>query len=238
MTDQPLIELRDVAYHAGGRSILHDITLTIRCNQILTIVGPNGAGKSTLLALILGHLAPMAGSIYRRKPLKTGFVPQKFHPPPDLPVTARRFLRDIPQAAQSELLARLNIARLLDTPLQTLSGGETQRLLLARAMLRHPDLIVLDEPAAGIDPVALGDYYQTIRDWQRTHRTAILMVSHDLHLVMAASDHILCLNRHICCHGSPESIIGNPEFLHLLGDDARHPEAIGVYTHHHDHSHL
>ena len=131
-----------------------------------------------------------------------------------------------------------HIARLLDTPLQTLSGGETQRLLLARAMLRHPDLIVLDEPAAGIDPVALGDYYQTIRDWQRAHRIAILMVSHDLHLVMAASDHILCLNRHICCHGSPESIIGNPEFLPLLGDDARHPEAIGVYTHHHDHSHL
>ena len=167
-----------------------------------------------------------------------GFVPQKFHPPADLPMTARRFLRDIPQAAESPWLSRLNIAHLLDTPLQTLSGGETQRLLLARAMLRQPDLIVLDEPAAGIDPVALGDYYQTIRDWQRGTRATVLMVSHDLHLVMAASDHILCLNRHICCHGSPEAVASNPEFLHLLGDDARHPEAIGVYTHHHDHSHL
>ena len=234
----PLITLANVAFAANGRDILHDITFTIGRDQILTIVGPNGAGKSTLLALILGHKSPTGGTITRAKWLKMGFVPQKFHPPADLPMTARRFLRDIPQAAQSPWLSRLNIAHLLDTPLQTLSGGETQRLLLARAMLRQPDLIVLDEPAAGIDPVALGDYYQTIRDWQRGTRAAVLMVSHDLHLVMAASDHILCLNRHICCHGSPESIIGNPEFLHLLGDDARHPEAIGVYTHHHDHSHL
>ena len=233
----PLITLTDIAYSANGRDILHDINFSISRDQILTIVGPNGAGKSTLLALILGHIRPTRGTIQRGKALKTGFVPQKFHPPADLPITTRRFLRDIPQAAESEWLGRLNIAHLLDTPLQTLSGGETQRLLLARAMLRRPDLIVLDEPAAGIDPVALGDYYQIIRDWQRQHQTAVLMVSHDLHLVMAASDHILCLNRHICCHGSPESISHNPDFRHMLGDGG-HLEAIGIYAHHHDHSHL
>ena len=233
----PLITLDHVAFAANGRDILHDITFTIGRDQILTIVGPNGAGKSTLLALILGHKSPTGGTITRAKWLKMGFVPQKFHPPADLPMTARRFLRDIPQAAQSPWLSRLNIAHLLDTPLQTLSGGETQRLLLARAMLRQPDLIVLDEPAAGIDPVALGDYYQTIRDWQRGTRAAVLMVSHDLHLVMAASDHILCLNRHICCHGSPEAVASNPAFRHMLGDGG-HLDAIGIYAHHHDHRHL
>ncbi len=233
----PLISLANVAFAANGRDILHDITFTIGRDQILTIVGPNGAGKSTLLALILGHKSPTGGTITRAKWLKMGFVPQKFHPPADLPMTARRFLRDIPQAAESPWLSRLNIAHLLDTPLQTLSGGETQRLLLARAMLRQPDLIVLDEPAAGIDPVALGDYYQTIRDWQRGTRAAVLMVSHDLHLVMAASDHILCLNRHICCHGSPEAVASNPAFRHMLGDGG-HLDAIGIYAHHHDHRHL
>ena len=233
----PLITLANVAFAANGRDILHDITFTIGRDQILTIVGPNGAGKSTLLALILGHKSPTGGTITRAKWLKMGFVPQKFHPPADLPITARRFLRDIPQAAESPWLSRLNIAHLLDTPLQTLSGGETQRLLLARAMLRQPDLIVLDEPAAGIDPVALGDYYQTIRDWQRGTRAAVLMVSHDLHLVMAASDHILCLNRHICCHGSPEAVASNPAFRHMLGDGG-HLDAIGIYAHHHDHIHL
>lgn len=233
----PLITLDHVAFAANGRDILHDITFTIGRDQILTIVGPNGAGKSTLLALILGHKSPTGGTITRAKWLKMGFVPQKFHPPADLPMTARRFLRDIPQATESPWLSRLNIAHLLDTPLQTLSGGETQRLLLARAMLRQPDLIVLDEPAAGIDPVALGDYYQTIRDWQRGTRAAVLMVSHDLHLVMAASDHILCLNRHICCHGSPEAVASNPAFRHMLGDGG-HLDAIGIYAHHHDHRHL
>ena len=233
----PLITLDHVDYATNGRDILHDITFTIGRDQILTIVGPNGAGKSTLLALILGHKSPTGGTITRAKWLKMGFVPQKFHPPADLPMTARRFLRDIPQAAESPWLSRLNIAHLLDTPLQTLSGGETQRLLLARAMLRQPDLIVLDEPAAGIDPVALGDYYQTIRDWQRGTRAAVLMVSHDLHLVMAASDHILCLNRHICCHGSPEAVASNPAFRHMLGDGG-HLDAIGIYAHHHDHRHL
>ena len=233
----PLITLANVAFAANGRDILHDITFTIGRDQILTIVGPNGAGKSTLLALILGHKSPTGGTITRAKWLKMGFVPQKFHPPADLPMTARRFLRDIPQAAESPWLSRLNIAHLLDTPLQTLSGGETQRLLLARAMLRQPDLIMLDEPAAGIDPVALGDYYQSIRDWQRGTRAAVLMVSHDLHLVMAASDHILCLNRHICCHGSPEAVASNPAFRHMLGDGG-HLDAIGIYAHHHDHRHL
>lgn len=228
--------LTDVSYRINGRNIVHNIDFKVCREQILTIVGPNGAGKSTLLALILGHLKPSGGKIWRNNPLKVSFVPQKFHLPADLPMTVRRFLKDLPGVVKNPWLQQLNIYRHLDSPLQTLSGGETQRLLLARAMLRCPDLIVLDEPAAGIDPAALGDYYHIIRAWQQEHHSAIIMVSHDIHLVMAASDHILCLNQHICCQGRPEVIINQPEFVRLIG--THHPETVGVYTHHHDHNHL
>lgn len=231
----PLIVLTDISYRINERDIVHNINFSISRQQILTIVGPNGAGKSTLLALILGHISPSSGNIWRTKPLKISFVPQKFHLPPDLPMTAGRFLKDLPGVKDNPWLQRLNIHH-LDSPLQTLSGGETQRLLLARAMLRQPDLIVLDEPAAGIDPAALGDYYHIIRAWQQEYQSAIIMVSHDIHLVMAASDHILCLNQHICCQGRPEIIVNQPEFVRLLG--THHPESIGIYAHHHDHNHL
>ncbi|MDO5090428.1 MAG: ATP-binding cassette domain-containing protein [Cardiobacteriaceae bacterium] len=232
---EALIALDNIAYHDQKRRILHDITLRIMPGEILTIVGPNGAGKSTLLALITGKLRPSSGHIRRKNGLNMAYVPQKFHPPADLPITAARFLKDIPNALQSPWLDKLGIAAKLDTRLQNYSGGETQRLLLARAILKNPDLIILDEPAAGIDPGALSNFYAIIRDAQQALGCAILMVSHDLHLVMAQSHSVLCLNRHICCHGSPAAIRSHPEFTRLF------PEAddnIALYVHHHDHQHL
>lgn len=231
----PLIALENVAYRDHERAILHDIHLCIMPGEILTIVGPNGAGKSTLLSLVTGKLRPSSGSIRRKSDLKMAYVPQKFHPPSDLPVTAARFLQDIPGALQSPWLTELGIAHKLATRLQNFSGGETQRLLLARAILKEPDLIILDEPAAGIDPGALSGFYAIIRKAQAERGFAVLMVSHDLHLVMAQSHTVICLNRHICCQGSPETIRSHPEFTRLF------PEAddnIGVYVHHHDHQHL
>lgn len=228
-----LIQLRDIAYRVGKRNILHDITLPITAGELLTIVGPNGAGKSTLLHLILGHIKPTNGNIKRATHLKMAYVPQSFHTAPDFPITMRRFLKDIKNAVENPILHTLKIAHLLDTPLQNLSGGETQRLLLARAMLTKPNLIALDEPAAGIDPAALGSYYQTIRDYQVQNQCAIVMVSHDLHLVMAASDQVICLNGHICCAGHPETIAMHPEFRAITG-----LENIGIYKHRHEHTHL
>ncbi|SUO95815.1 ATP-binding cassette domain-containing protein [Suttonella ornithocola] len=230
----PLIFLENISYHIGNYPILKNINFSIETGELLTIVGPNGAGKSSLLHIILGHIRPSSGKIQRKKDLRMAYVPQSFHPPVDLPITMRRFLKDIPQSAHSDTLKRLNISHLLDSPLQNLSGGETQRLLLARAMLLQPDLIALDEPAAGIDPAALDNYYQTIRDHQLQSGCAIVMISHDLHLVMAASDRVLCLNKHICCAGKPQDVISHPEFQALTGQSA----AIGVYTHHHQHIHL
>lgn len=229
----PLIALHNINYRIKKRDILHDITLPIMEGELLTIVGPNGAGKSTLLHLILGHIKPSSGIIQRAPHLKMAYVPQNFHTPPDLPITMRRFLKDIKNASHAPILQTLKIAHLIDSPLQHLSGGETQRLLLARAMLTKPNFIALDEPAAGIDPAALGAYYQTIRDYQIANQCAIVMVSHDLHLVMAASDKVICLNSHICCAGHPEAIANHPEFRALTGS-----ENIAIYQHHHEHTHL
>lgn len=232
----PLIDLKNVSYRIGGRTILHDITLSIEPSELLTLVGPNGAGKSTLLHLILGHLKPETGKILRRHPLAIAYVPQNFYTPPDLPVTVARFLKDLPQQEKIPTLKQLDIAHLLNSPLQNLSGGETQRLLLARAMLKKPDIIALDEPAAGIDPAALGNYYHIIRDYQTKQQCAIIMVSHDLHIVMASSDRVICLNGHICCAGRPHDIIEHPDFRALSGETDI--QELGLYTHHHQHTHI
>ncbi len=236
MPDNALITLTHVSCEIDKRPILHDINLTIHAGELLTIVGPNGAGKSTLLKLLLGHLPPTSGRIARKPGIKLAYVPQKFSLPRDLPVTVARFLSDLPQSALEDTLERLSIGHLRNHSLQTLSGGETQRLLLARAMLTHPDIIMLDEPAAGIDPGALGQYYQTIRDYQLAQKCSIVMVSHDLHLVMAASDRVICINRHICCSGTPQDVLAHPQFQHLSGTE--YNDSIGVYTHHHRHIHL
>lgn len=224
-----IITLKNIHYQIDQRPILEHINLEIYANQILTIVGPNGAGKSSLLALILNHLKPTRGHIYRQPHLKISYLPQRFHVPADLPITAQRFLKDLRPSPDNPWLKRLNLLTLLNKPLQTLSGGETQRLLLARALLRNPQLIVLDEPAAGIDPTTLDQFYKIIRDYQQHNQTSILMVSHDLHLVMAESDRVLCLNKYICCQGSPEDIQKHPEFIQLFGTPA--PTHIAFYPH-------
>lgn len=234
MSRAPLITVARLSYQLGQCAILHDIDFTLTEGELLTIVGPNGAGKSTLLKLLLGHLTPTDGSIQRRPGLAMAYVPQQFKVPPDLPITMRRFLSDIAGAEKAEVLVTLGIAELLETPLQTLSGGETQRMLLARAMLLNPDLIALDEPAAGIDPASLGSYYQTIRDYQVQRGCTIVMVSHDLHLVMAESDRVLCVNHHICCSGLPQDVMDDPVFSSLTGS---HRETIGFYRHQHRHTH-
>lgn len=233
---EPLIQIEQMSYRIGSRTILHNISLPITTGELLSIVGPNGAGKSTLMRLILGHYQPSTGRITRRKGLKMAYVPQSFHTPNDLPISMRRFLKGLDFSQANSPLEQLNIAHLLDSPLQNLSGGETQRLLLARAMMSAPELIVLDEPAAGIDPAALGHYYRQIRNYQISSGCAVVLVSHDVHLVMAESDTVLCLNSHICCMGKPENIASHPDFLRLLGQNPDAP--LGIYTHHHNHQHL
>lgn len=228
----PLISLEKVHLQRGGRSILRDIDLNIMPQKITTIVGPNGAGKSSLIALLLGLMPPSQGNIRWQSALRMSFVPQQLQLLPDLPMTVKRFLEDVPHQQRDAWLERLSIHHLLNSPLQHLSGGESQRLLLVRAILRQPDLMLMDEPASGIDPASLQTYYRILREYQREHGIAMVLVSHDLHLVMAASDEVICLNQHICCSGRPENIAHSPDFSRLFGSE------YAWYVHRHDHHHV
>jgi zinc transport system ATP-binding protein len=222
----------------GGRTALDHVDLEVRRGEIVSLIGPNGAGKSTLVRLVLGVLKPEEGSVRRAPSLRIGYVPQRLHIDRTLPLTARRFLElphRRPAAEVSRVLAEVGAAALERRPMQELSGGEFQRVLLARALLREPDLLVLDEPGQGVDYLGHAEFFRLIDRVRRTRHCGVLLVSHELYLVMAATDRVLCLNRHVCCTGHPEAVSEHPEYVALFGPYAA--DAIAVYRHRHDHEH-
>ena len=232
-----LISANGLAFEAGGRSILHDVDLEVREGEIVTVIGPNGAGKTTLLRLLLGLLQPSGGKVTRRNGVTVGYLPQRFSIDSSLPMTVRGFLSLPKRQPESEMRARLEevgAPQLLDSPMQALSGGETQRVLLARALLRDPDLLVLDEPAQAVDFTGQAELYELIAETRDRRGCGVLIVSHDLHLVMASTDTVICLNQHICCAGQPEAVEQHPEYRRLFGPAA---SALAVYQHEHDHRH-
>lgn len=217
------------------------MNLSLAPGEIMTIIGPNGSGKTTLIKLLLRLEQPDSGHIIRKENIRIGYVPQKLHLQRVLPVTAEWFLRlsAHPHHGQTDTLKEiatdLSISHLLDKSIHSLSGGEMQRLLLARALLVSPELLVLDEPAQGVDVTGQAELYALIARISRARGAAVLMVSHDLHLVMSATDHVICLNRHICCEGHPHSVQDDPAFSALFGKHVA--QGLAVYTHHHDHHH-
>ena len=240
----PLVEARAVTLRLGGWLVLDDIDLTVRASEIVTVVGPNGAGKTTLLRVLLGLVAPDSGAVRRRGDVRIGYVPQQLVVDETLPLTAKRFLQlGVPAGGGRDAgavrgaLEEVGAIHVLEKPVQALSGGEMKRMLLARALLRDPDLLVLDEPTAGVDVAGQADLYALVRAIRDRRGCAILLVSHNLHLVMAATDHVVCLNRHICCQGRPEAVSRDPEYLALFGTAAAAAAEIAVYTHRHDHRH-
>ena len=236
--DEALVTLSGVGVRLGERDVLTGIDLAIRPGEIVTVVGPNGAGKSTLLRVVLGMLAPRRGRVARRPGLSIGYVPQSIAIDRTLPLTVRRFLclpRRHPETAMRAALAEVGVEGLIGRELHTLSGGEFQRVLLARALMRRPDLLVLDEPAQGVDAGGQIRLYQLIARLRREHGFAVLMVSHDLHLVMRATDEVLCLNTHVCCQGKPEAVSRPPAYTDLFGPEAA--RTLAVYRHAHDHAH-
>jgi zinc transport system ATP-binding protein len=232
-TSETLVALKHIGRQYRDKTVLSHIDLTIDAGQILTLIGPNGAGKTTLARIVLGLEKPSSGTIFRKKWLKIGYMPQKLHIDPTLPLTVSRFLQLAEPNPQkvAKALARVGIAGLADSPLQSISGGEMQRALLGRAILREPELLVLDEPVQGVDIIGQEALYQLISQLRSELGCAVLMVSHDLHLVMASTDQVICLNQHICCHGNPEQVSTNPAFLEIFG------EKTAFYTHDHDHKH-
>jgi len=234
----PVISARDLNVHLGGRQVLHNVSLDIQPGEIVTIVGPNGSGKSTLLRALIGAAALSAGKIIRTPGLRIGYVPQKLAIDAGFPLTVRRFLglpRRISRQDAATALERTGAAHLGERQMAGLSGGQFQRVLLARALLERPQLLLLDEATQGLDQPGSAAFYTLIEELRQGLNWAIVMVSHDLHVVMAASDRVMCLNGHICCEGTPEIVAGAPEYRALFGSGTQ--GALALYRHEHSHSH-
>jgi len=221
------------------KSVLNDISLNLKAGQIITLIGPNGCGKSTLIKVLLGLEKPDSGTVTRRTGLRIGYMPQRLSLDQRMPLTVTGFLQLARGASHERIghwLDRLSIRALAQQSVHDLSGGEWQRVLLARALLIKPDLLVLDEPVQGVDVQGQLELYRLIPQLRDELGCAVLMVSHDLHLVMAATDEVICLNGHICCSGHPDTVSLDPAYIQLFG--ARQQQApIAHYTHHHDHQH-
>jgi len=238
MDNSCLIKAEDINIQFGDRQVLQNVSLTIKQGQVLTLIGPNGAGKTTLVRIVLGLLKPQSGRIQKPKNLRIGYMPQKLHIEPTMPITVRRFLelaRHKASAPINEILDEVQITHLMNHQLRSISGGEMQRVLLARALSQNPQLLVLDEPAQGVDVSGQAELYQLINDIRARHNCGVLMISHDLHLVMAKTDEVVCLNHHICCHGRPEQVSVDPSYLALFGK--KEAQNLAVYTHNHNHHH-
>lgn len=247
MTDY-LIKARGLGVVRNGRHILQNADLDIAAGKIVTLIGPNGAGKTTLVRAVLGLIKVDQGQIETAPDLRIGYMPQKLHLDASLPLTVARFLALGGKARVDlgEILGLTGIDKLIDMPIQSLSGGETQRVLLARALLRDPQLLVLDEPVQGVDVGGQAALYALINDIRNQRHCGVLLVSHDLHLVMATTDTVICLNQHVCCQGHPEQVTNHPAYLALFGDSfgdggdkagAQLAPQVAIYTHHHDHQH-
>jgi len=237
-----LVEANNVDFYAGNRRIVEAINAQIHAGEILTLIGPNGSGKTTFVRLLLGLLKPSSGRIWQQPGLRVGYVPQKLQIEASLPLTVARFLKfgvargpNRQRGIRVEVLNEVGAAKLMDCSIHELSGGELQRVMLARALLRDPALLVLDEPVQGVDVIGQAEVYDLITRIRDQRGCGVLLVSHDLHLVMASTDTVICLNHHVCCAGQPEAVARDPAFSAIFGADVA--AKLAVYHHHHDHVH-
>ncbi len=233
-----LISVTGLEARQGGKTVLHNVSLSIEPAEIVTIVGPNGSGKTTLLRVLIGAETPTRGTITRKPGLRIGYVPQKLHIDATLPMTVRRFL-DLPtrvsDTSARAALENAGVAAIGEQSMARLSGGQFQRVLLARAILSKPDILLLDEATQGLDQPGSAAFYRQIETVRTTLGCAVVMVSHELHVVMSASDRVICLNGHICCEGTPEVVSAAPAYRELFGTGTG--GALALYRHDHDHGH-
>lgn len=232
-----LVSLKDIFLKYEDTLVLDGISLDIKENEIVTIIGPNGAGKTSLIKVLLGLCKANSGSIVLSSNLVIGYVPQKFHIEKTLPISVKSFLQLNNNIDNSEILSVLEevgVKHIVNSSLQKISGGQLQRVLLARALLRSPNLLVLDEPMQGVDLLGQQELYSLLSKIKHNHNCGVLLVSHDLTFVMANTDIVVCLHKHICCSGRPEEVGEDLKFKQLFQG---HTDNIGIYTHSHNHSH-
>lgn len=237
--DTNLVSLSAAGIQRSGRWLVRGVDFSVKRGEIVTLIGPNGSGKSTSAKMAIGVLKPSEGSVARIEGLKVGYVPQKLAIDWTMPLTVRRLMTITGQLSAREIDAALNatgIAHLAKAEVQHLSGGEFQRALLARAIARKPDLLVLDEPVQGVDFSGEIALYDLIKNIRNSTGCGILLISHDLHVVMAETDTVICLNGHVCCRGTPQAVSQSPEYMRLFGGAAA--KGLAIYSHQHDHTHL
>jgi zinc transport system ATP-binding protein len=233
-----LLSAQNLTVHLGQVPVLENVSLHLSEGEIVTIVGPNGSGKSTLLRTLIGALVPEKGRVTRVPGLRIGYVPQRLHIDASLPITVRRFLdltHRVSDADAQDALQAAGLGSLDKQQMATLSGGQFQRVLLARALLEKPHVLMLDEPTQGLDQPGSASFYRQIEAVRQDIGCAILMVSHELHVVMSASDRVICLNGHICCEGTPDVVSAAPAYRELFGTGTG--GALALYRHDHDHAH-
>ncbi|AJY46427.1 metal ABC transporter ATP-binding protein [Martelella endophytica] len=234
-----LVSLNNAGISRNGRWLVRGVSFDVRRGEIVSLIGPNGAGKSTSAKMAIGVHEPDEGSVERAAGLRIGYVPQKLNIDHSLPLTVRRLMTitgPLPRGAISEALQAVGMAHMEKAEVQTLSGGEFQRALLARAIARKPDLLVLDEPVQGVDYSGEIALYELISEIRERQGCGVLLISHDLHVVMARTDTVVCLNGHVCCTGSPEAVSGSDAYRALF--EGRAGDTLALYRHHHDHTHL
>lgn len=233
-----LITAKDIFFRRNNKTILDNVSISVHQNDFITIVGPNGAGKTTLLKILLGVVTPDSGKVSVDKNTTVGYVPQTFFPDPVLPIHVKSFLKVSNEVTMDEIAETSQITNcnhLLNNQLSTLSGGELQRVLITRALLKKPHLLCLDEPAKSLDITGQIALYKLIEKIHHEKNCAILMVSHDLHMVMAQTKTVYCIYHHICCSGHTEQVLKDPSFINIFGDDFSN--MMSLYHHHHNHSH-
>ena len=230
-----LIEVQNLCVGYGNKKVLRNVNLSLRKNEIVTIVGPNGSGKTTLFKSIIGSTPISSGKVLIRPNLKIGYVPQVLNIDRSLPLTVERFLSLENRRHEREAL---NTQQVLDSndllfkQISTLSAGQLQRVLLARALVNKPDVLLLDEATQGLDQPGSAAFYKKIEEIRNTTGCAILMISHDLHVVMSASNRVICLNGHICCQGEPQSVASSPEYKAMFGSNV--DGTLALYQHNHN----
>jgi len=233
-----LIETQNLSIEQAGTTVLHHVNFRIDRGEIVTIVGPNGSGKTSFLKALIGALPAAQGQVTRAAGLRIGYVPQKLHVDRTLPMTVARFLsmpRRHPAEEMRQALTEAGVSELETRQMTDLSGGQFQRVLLARAILDKPDILILDEATQGLDQPGSAAFYRQIEQVRNDLGCAVLMVSHELHVVMSASDRVICLNGHVCCEGHPEIVASAPEYRALFGTGTQ--GALALYRHEHSHSH-